>query len=225
MKKECLKSLYQPVLLLYELQESHTCDVSYSSSGSSSSSVPDELNEIKSESEIKYDEDNSSPPTDASSKSLKRVNSMANKSVLKQMFEDADALAIAKQRTNSSSPPPYNLNTLKPTDSQSDSIKSLASNASTTRRNSMDSISNTSILGNENTENTNRNENQKEEEPLLSIKIYENRPIMTYVTLNYETYNSKKLLGIEHGSDENGNIIVVNFPRHPATGTKTLPVP
>lgn len=50
------------------------------------------------------------------------------------------------------------------------------------------------------------------------IEIYEKRPLILYIPLQYESYQGNRLLGVEHGIDEKGRLVVVNFAKHPKTG-------
>jgi hypothetical protein len=52
------------------------------------------------------------------------------------------------------------------------------------------------------------------------IEIYEKRPLILYIPLQYESYQGNRLLGVEHGIDEKGRLVVVNFAKHPKTGEK-----
>jgi hypothetical protein len=52
------------------------------------------------------------------------------------------------------------------------------------------------------------------------IEIYEKRPLILYIPLQYESFQGNRLLGVEHGIDEKGRLVVVNFAKHPKTGEK-----
>jgi hypothetical protein len=50
------------------------------------------------------------------------------------------------------------------------------------------------------------------------IEIYEKRPLILYIPLQYEIYKGNRLLGMEHGIDGQGRLMVREFAKHPETG-------
>ena len=242
-KKECLKSLYQPVLLLYELQDSANQNLN------TRANRPDE-EENEKEKEKEKEKENEKEDTrslilrdpscersdrwlttslfsSSTSSPRKKDNLPGNKSVLRQMLEDADsASTIAKQRSDSSPPPP-SVSLSSPSVSAVSSSTSLASFAG--KKFSTENFTLSPIASKDGIFDFQRNESRDDSEQrtnmgqnipldILPIRVYENRPLVSYVTLLYETFNGKKLLGFEHGMDELGRVIFINFPKHPGTG-------
>ena len=242
-KKECLKSLYQPVLLLYELQDSKNQNLN---SAVDKHDEKEKENENEKEKEREKEKDDSrslilrDPSLDKSDKfhitsiftsssPRKKDMLLGNKSALRQMLEDADsASVIAKQRSDSSPPLP-STSLSSPTVSAVTSFTSLASFGG--KKYSADNfnfilspaVSKDVLFDFQRKESQDEREQKFEFEQniaidILPIRVYENRPLLSYVTLVYEIYNGKKLLGFEHGMDELGRVIFVNFPKHPGTG-------
>ena len=166
-----------------------------------------------------------SSSTSSSSPRKKDIHCIGNKSVLRQMFQEADAATIAIKTRTSSPPPPYTSLSPISTSVVSSSLSLASYNG---KKNSMEDLILSPSPSKDEIYNIQKSEfnikmNLSDDELMkdnkfLNITVYENRPLISYVTLMYENYKGKKLLGFEHGMDENGHVVVVNFPKHPITG-------
>jgi hypothetical protein len=203
-KSECLRSLYQPVLLLYELEvRDHTKD----GSKKDDDEQKDEYWDAHIKNEFKNTFNNNDKDHMNVNGEFKDNNGLRNAEYC-VTAEDYDV--IFSTSNNSRYETKIHENNINEDNNDIHTPAQLNVNKTLTDNTSDPDVYNPNI------HNPDSHILNKHPPP---ISIFERRPMVYEVVLSYALGSTaQRYLGLEHGLDDQGHYVVVNFPRDPSTG-------